>query len=82
MPWRIEEPGGKARMDWAYLLRTVPESARAARLVERLRARPLRLQFIGMWKPEDEYWGEPGDELEPDLEEITEAGARPQCEME
>jgi hypothetical protein len=35
-----------------------------------------------MWTPEDEYWGEPGDELEPDFEEIIEAGARPECEME
>jgi tetratricopeptide (TPR) repeat protein len=82
MPQQIGERGGKARKEWAYPLKTVPESARAVRLVERLRARPLRLQFIGMWKPEDEYWGEPGDELEPDFEEIIEAGARPQCEME
>ncbi len=74
--------GSEAREEWAYPLRTVPESARAARVMERLRGRPLRLQFIGMWKPEDEYWGEPGDELEPDFEEIIEAGARPECEME
>jgi hypothetical protein len=82
MPRQIGERGGEARKEWAYPLRTTPESARAARLVERLRARPLRLRFSGMWKSEDEYWGEPGDEREPDFEEIIEAGARPECEME
>lgn len=82
MPQQIGERGSEAREEWAYPLRTAPESARAARLVERLRAQPLRLQFIGMWKPENDYWGEPGDELEPDFEEIIEAGARPECEME
>jgi hypothetical protein len=82
LPRQVAERGGKAREEWAYPLRTVPESARAAHLTKRLRAQPLRLQFIRMWKPEDEYWGEAGDELEPDFEEIIEAGARPECQME
>ncbi len=82
MPRQVGESAGRAREEWTYPLRTRPQSARAARLAERLRARPLRLQFMGMWKPEDEYWDEPEDELEPDFEEIIEAGPRPACEME
>ncbi len=78
----VADRRGKAVKRWAYPLRTVPERARAAHLIQQLGAHPLRLQFIRMWRPEDEYWGESGDELEPDFEEIIEAGARPECEME
>ena len=35
-----------------------------------------------MWTPEDDYWGEPEDDIDPMFGEIIAAGERPECEME
>jgi hypothetical protein len=75
-------PAGASPVNWAYALSTKPEGKRAAVLVDRLRGRPLRLQFLGMWKPEDDYWGEPEDEIDPIFTDVIVAGERPECEME
>jgi len=69
-------------VNWAYSLATKPAGKRSAALVDRLRGRPLRLQFLGMWTPEDDYWGEPEDDIDPMFGEIIAAGERPECEME
>lgn len=43
---------------------------------------PLALQPMGDWDPTEEYWGEPGEPLDPLSEEIAAAGVRPCFEME
>ena len=44
---------------------------------------PLRLTPYGFWEPDDEYWGEPGEETRhPLITEIIAHGARPMFEME
>ncbi len=43
---------------------------------------PLALTPMGDWDPEEEYWGEPGDPIEPCLQPIIAAGPRPSFEME
>lgn len=45
-------------------------------------AEPLRLDERGRWDPDEEYWGEAGDELHPLREEVIAAGPRPCFEME
>ncbi len=45
-------------------------------------ASPLGLRPRGLWNPEEEYWGEAGEEREPLVAEIIAAGARPEFEME
>jgi hypothetical protein len=44
--------------------------------------RPLALVSHGDWDPADEYWGEPGDPLDPLWTEIIAAGPRSLHEME
>lgn len=67
--------------EWSYPLRTTPESARGARLLTRCKT-PLRLQYLGTWDPAEEYWGEPGEAIDPVFDDIIAAGPRPECEME
>lgn len=43
---------------------------------------PLKLEDMGMWNPEDEYWGEDGEPIEEWAAPIIVAGPRPQFEME
>lgn len=43
---------------------------------------PLRLEHRHRWDPEEEYWGEPGEPLEPYLREIFAAGPRAAWEQE
>lgn len=43
---------------------------------------PLRLEHRHRWNPEEEYWGEPGEPLEPYLHEIFAAGPREAWEQE
>lgn len=43
---------------------------------------PLALQPMGDWDPTEEYWGEPGEPLDPLSEEVFAAGVRPCFEME
>lgn len=43
---------------------------------------PLELYTFGTWDPEDEYWGEPGEPIDPILEPVIAAGPRPEYEME
>lgn len=43
---------------------------------------PLGLQSFSLWDPEEEYWGEPGDPIDPLLEPVIAAGPRPEYEME
>lgn len=43
---------------------------------------PLRLEHRHRWDPEEEYWGEPGEPLEPYLREIFAAGPREAWEQE
>lgn len=42
----------------------------------------LALQPMGDWDPAEEYWGEPGQPLDPLSEEVMAAGVRPCFEME
>lgn len=42
----------------------------------------LALQPMGDWDPAEEYWGEPGQPLDPLSEEVMAAGMRPCFEME
>lgn len=44
--------------------------------------RPLALVSHGDWNPEDEYWGEPGEPLDPLWLDIIDRGPRPLYEME
>ncbi len=37
---------------------------------------PLRIEHRGRWRPDEEYWGDPGDPLEPALQEVLAAGPR------
>jgi len=43
---------------------------------------PLKLHLMGMWKPEEEYWGEPDEPIEEWAKPIIARGARPAFEME
>ncbi|MGI8807092.1 MAG: hypothetical protein ACR2KK_04505 [Acidimicrobiales bacterium] len=43
---------------------------------------PLALQPMGDWDPAEEYWGEPGEPLDPLSEVVFAAGVRPCFEME
>lgn len=43
---------------------------------------PLHLEHRHCWDPEEEYWGEPGEPLEPYLREIFAAGPREAWEQE
>ncbi len=45
-------------------------------------AEPLALNPMGDWDPEQEYWGEPGEEVHPMHKEVIRAGIRPCFEME
>lgn len=67
--------------DWRYpfFTDTLGEAAReAAAEVDT----PLRLEARHRWDPDDEYWGEPGDVLEPDLQAVRAAGPRDAWELE
>ncbi len=55
----------------------------SARLeVEALDLAPLALQEIGMWDPQEHYWGEENDPIEPWTEPIIAHGPRPEFEMD
>ncbi len=43
---------------------------------------PLRLTPCGLWDPAEEYWGDPGQPIEPWAKPIIRRGPRPQFEME
>ena len=43
---------------------------------------PLGLTPHGDWNPVDEYWGEPGDPIQPLCQTVIAAGPRPSFEME
>jgi tetratricopeptide (TPR) repeat protein len=43
---------------------------------------PLRLEPVGPWDPEEEYWGEPGDPLPEWTRDLIARGPRPALEME
>lgn len=43
---------------------------------------PLGLNAMGDWDPAEEYWGEPGELLDPLCQDIFDAGVRPCFEME
>jgi tetratricopeptide (TPR) repeat protein len=43
---------------------------------------PLQLHSRGMWDPEEEYWGEPGEPIEEWAKPIIARGPRPMYEME
>ena len=47
-----------------------------------LRLVPLGLEEFGLWDPAEEYWGEPGEPIDPWLKPILARGARRQFEME
>lgn len=85
--WR-EVPGQilsvRPSKDWTYAgthyLSGELISARTE--IEKLDLTPLKLEDRGMWTPKDEYWGEPGDEIDRCLKDIIKAGPRPLYEME
>ncbi len=43
---------------------------------------PLALNPMGDWDPAQEYWGDPGDPVDPLWQEVIAAGVRPAFEME
>lgn len=47
-----------------------------------LRLTPLKLRDEWLWNPQEEYWGEPGDEIMECFKPIIAAGPRPSFEME
>ncbi|HLH69901.1 MAG TPA: hypothetical protein VKY90_12955 [Candidatus Dormibacteraeota bacterium] len=75
-------PAPRPRRSWVYPLRTRPDGAAARRLLEACRARPLRLQLVGVWEPTEHDWGEPGAPIAPELRPLIIAGPRPQCQLE
>ena len=50
--------------------------------VKALELVPLRLEDMGMWDPEEEYWGEDGDPIDEWARPIIAHGPRPMFEME
>ena len=50
--------------------------------VKALHLVPLGLEDMGMWDPEEEYWGEEGEPIEEWAEPIIAHGPRPMFEME
>ena len=50
--------------------------------VTALGLRPLGLEDVGIWDPEEKYWGEDNESIEKWAKPIIEAGPRPQYEME
>jgi tetratricopeptide (TPR) repeat protein len=55
-------------------------SARTA--IESLNLVPLRLEDRYVWDPKDNYWGEPGEAIDPYQHAVIKAGPRPCFEME
>lgn len=43
---------------------------------------PLALNQTGLWDPADQYWGEEGNDIDPEYLEIIDAGPRLEFEME
>ncbi|HZV51749.1 MAG TPA: hypothetical protein VFD49_18535 [Candidatus Dormibacteraeota bacterium] len=78
----LRTPIRRRRRGWVYPLQTEPDGVTARRLLDACRARPLRLQLVGTWEPAEQYWGEPGVPIEPELRPLIVAGPRPQCQLE
>jgi hypothetical protein len=70
-----------ARSSWRYPFFTSSLGADARELAAGIET-PLRLENRHHWDPEEEYWGEPGEPLEPYLHEIFAAGPRQAWEQE
>ena len=66
---------------WQYPFFTPALGAEARELASGIET-PLRLECRHRWDPEEEYWGEPGEPLEPYLREIFAAGPRDAWEQE
>ncbi len=47
-----------------------------------LQLKPLLLNSMGKWNPEDEYWGEPDEPINPNYKPIIDFGIRESFEME
>lgn len=47
-----------------------------------LRLEPLRLEDVGLWNPEEHYWGEEGEPLEEWTKPILARGSRPAFELQ
>ncbi len=81
-------PGYIARIEpakrWTYGARPYLSGAIQSTWLDAaaLQLTPLRLESHGMWDPADEYWGEPGDPVEPWAKPIIRRGPRPMFEME
>lgn len=43
---------------------------------------PLKLEPFGQWDPQEEYWAEPGEAVDPVFDQIIADGPRPMYEME
>jgi hypothetical protein len=66
---------------WRYPFFTPALGGPARELAAEVEA-PLRLESRHRWDPDDEYWGEPGEALEPDLQAIRATGERRAWELE
>lgn len=66
---------------WRYPFFTPALGTEPRELAARIET-PLRLEHRNRWDPEEEYWGEPGEPLEPYLREIFAAGPREAWEQE
>lgn len=64
-----------------YPFFTPAQDARARELAAGIDA-PLRLEHRHRWSPEEEYWGEPDEPIDPAVQEIIAAGSRDAWELE
>jgi len=74
----------KARKQWRYGGHPyLSGEIRSTRLdVKTLNLVPLGLKEMGVWNPEEEYWGEEGEPIEEWAKPIITRGPRPEFEME
>jgi len=85
--WR-EVPGQilsvKPSKDWTYAgTRYLSGEVLSSRTeIAKLNLVPLALNSFATWDPREEYWGEPGEEINPYQLAVIQAGPRPCFEME
>lgn len=66
---------------WRYP-RFTPALSEQAQALAAAVTTPLGLEDRGPWDPEEEYWGEPGDPIEPLLRDVIVGGVRRSWEQE